>query len=156
MRLISFVAISFLAITVSAWSPWTNPYQNEPPSQSTPDATQSPQHSGQNVGDRMKSIADKLEEPDIENDEKLELEKEYREAKMKWDDLTAEYNIHYRHYIQIRKGRDDAKIALDLLLENQKLIRDYNSKHDVKTGPSHNSCYNLVFLRDRLTISQRD
>ncbi|KAH9246177.1 hypothetical protein BASA81_016291 [Batrachochytrium salamandrivorans] len=194
MRPISFVAISFLAITVSAWSPWTNPYQNLPTSPSTTTqseqppqstATQSPQHSGQSkveaelarlwvayqkekkivapietksnidkqnaidVGGRMKSIAAKLEETDIDDDEKLELEKEHRETKMKWDVLTAEYNKHYRHYIQIRKGRDDAKIALDLLLENQKLITDYNSKHDVKTGPSHNSCYNLVFLREQ-------
>ncbi|KAH6566524.1 hypothetical protein BASA60_009458 [Batrachochytrium salamandrivorans] len=136
MRPISFVAISFLAITVSAWSPWTNPYQNLPTSPSTTTqseqppqstATQSPQHSGQSkveaelarlwvayqkekkivapietksnidkqnaidVGGRMKSIAAKLEETDIDDDEKLELEKEHRETKMKWDVLTAEY-----------------------------------------------------------------
>ncbi|KAH6590399.1 hypothetical protein BASA50_009374 [Batrachochytrium salamandrivorans] len=184
MKLISFVAISFLAITVSAKLPWTNPYQNLPTSPST--TTQSEQYSDQDkaeaeitrltavyekerdsvapieakykidrqktidVGNMMNSIADKSEEPNIKNDEKLELEEEYRKAKMKWDDLTINYNVHYRYYIQIRKGRDNARIALELLVENQKLIRDYNSKHDVKTGPSPNSYYNLVFLRDQI------
>ncbi|KAH6566529.1 hypothetical protein BASA60_009463 [Batrachochytrium salamandrivorans] len=149
MRLISFVAISFLAITVSAKPPWTNPYQNLPTSPST--TTQSEQHSDQDkaeaevtrltavyekerdsvapieakykidrqrtidAGDRMNSIVDRLEETDIKNDEKSELEEEYRKAEMKWDDLTLNYNVHYRHYIQIRSKRDDAKIALDLL-----------------------------------------
>ncbi|KAH6578091.1 hypothetical protein BASA62_000463, partial [Batrachochytrium salamandrivorans] len=63
---------------------------------------------------------------------------------------TATQSPQHSGQSKIRKGRDDAKIALDLLLENQKLIADYNSKHDVKTGPSPNSCYNLVFLREQI------
>ncbi|KAH6566528.1 hypothetical protein BASA60_009462 [Batrachochytrium salamandrivorans] len=195
MKPISFVAISFLAITVSAWSPWDSPYQNLPTSPSTTTqseqppqstATQSPQHSGQDkveaelarltavyqkekkivapieakyninkqnaidVGGRMKSIAAKLEETDIDDDEKLKLEKKYREAKAEWVVLATKYNKYYRYYIKIRKKRCNAKIALELLLENQKRITDYNSKNDVKTGPSSNSCYNLVFLREQI------
>ncbi|KAH9246178.1 hypothetical protein BASA81_016292 [Batrachochytrium salamandrivorans] len=184
MRLVSFVAISFLANTVSAWSPWTNPYQNLPTSPST--TTQSEQQCDQDkveaelarltavyqkekkivapieaksnidkqkaidAGGRMKSIAAKLEETDIDDDEKLELEKKYRDAEVKRDVLAANYNKHYRRYIKIRNKRDDAQMALELLLENQNRIADYNSKNDVKTGPSPSSCYNLVFLRDQI------
>ncbi|KAH6584588.1 hypothetical protein BASA61_007376 [Batrachochytrium salamandrivorans] len=184
MKPISFVAISFLAITVSAQAPWDSPYHNLPTSPST--ATQSEQHSGQDkveaevarltaayekerdivapteakyksdkqkaidAEDRMKSIAAKLKETDIDDDEKLELEKKYRDAEVKRDVLATKYNKHYRRYIKIRNGRDNARIALELLLENQERIADYNSKHDVKTGPSHDSCYNLVFLRDQI------
>ncbi|KAH9273185.1 hypothetical protein BASA83_004474 [Batrachochytrium salamandrivorans] len=95
-------------------------------------------------------IVDKLKEPSIKNDEKLKLEKEYYEAKMKWDDLTVKYNIQYRDYIKIRKGRDNAKIELDLLLKNQKRIRAHNAKGGVKTGPSPNSCYNLDILKGQI------
>ncbi|KAH6563509.1 hypothetical protein BASA62_008472 [Batrachochytrium salamandrivorans] len=184
MKLISFVAISFLAITASAMPPWDNPYHNLPTSPST--ATQSEQHSGQDkveaelarltavyqkerdivapteakyksdrqkimdAGNRIDLISTKLEEPDIDDDEKSELEKKYYYAKAECVVLVAEHNKYHRYYIKIRKGRDDAKIELDLLVENQKLIRDYNSKHVVKTGPSPDSCYNLVFLRDQI------
>ncbi|KAH6566527.1 hypothetical protein BASA50_009372 [Batrachochytrium salamandrivorans] len=195
MRLISFVAISFLAITASAMPPWDSPYQNLPTSPSTTTqseqppqstATQSPQHSGQSkveaevtrlteiyekergivapietkyrtdkqnaidAGNRVNLIVDRLEKTDIDDDKKLKLEKKYRDAKVKWDGLTAEYNIQYRYYIKTRKGRDNARIELDLLLKNQELIADYNSKHDVKTGPSPNSCYNLVLLKKQI------
>ncbi|KAH6563508.1 hypothetical protein BASA62_008471 [Batrachochytrium salamandrivorans] len=73
MRLISFVAISFLAITVSAKLPWTNPYQNLPTSPST----------APRVNSTLTKIKLKLksEEPDIKNDEKSELEEEYRKAR---------------------------------------------------------------------------
>ncbi|KAH6586588.1 hypothetical protein BASA61_006504 [Batrachochytrium salamandrivorans] len=100
--------------------------------------------------DRMNSIVAKLEETDIDDDERLELEKKYREARAEWVDLAARHNKHYRYYIKIRKGRDNARIELNLLLKNQKRIADYNDKHDVKTGPSPNSCYNLVFLREQI------
>ncbi|KAH6570767.1 hypothetical protein BASA62_004182 [Batrachochytrium salamandrivorans] len=130
MKPISFVAISFLAITVSAWSPWDNPYHNLPTSQST--ATQSPQHSGQDkveaeitrltaayekerdsvapteakyksdkqnamdARDRMNSIVAKLEETDIDDDERLELEKIFLREQIdhipkEIEDLLAEW-----------------------------------------------------------------
>ncbi|KAJ1344624.1 hypothetical protein BSLG_000147 [Batrachochytrium salamandrivorans] len=154
MKPISFVAISFLAITVSAWSPWDSPYQNLPTSPSTTTqseqppqstATQSPQHSGQDkveaelarltavyqkekdivapieakyninkqnaidVGGRMKSIAAKLEETDIDDDEKLELEKKYREAKAECVVLVAEHNKYYRIKVDKDRSEDNLK-----------------------------------------------
>ncbi|KAH9262113.1 hypothetical protein BASA83_013830 [Batrachochytrium salamandrivorans] len=63
---------------------------------------------------------------------------------------STKYNKHYRYYVKIRKGREDARIALELLLENQKRIADYNDTHDVKTGPSLGSCYNLGLLKGQI------
>ncbi|KAH6570768.1 hypothetical protein BASA62_004183 [Batrachochytrium salamandrivorans] len=151
MKPISFAAISFLAITVSAKLPCTNPYQYlHSPSSTT---TQSPQHSGQSkveaelarltaayekekesvapieaksnidrqnaidAGNRMNSIVDRLEELNIDDAGKSELWRKYYEAKVEWVDLAARHNKQYRHYIKIRKERDDAQMALDLLLK---------------------------------------
>ncbi|KAH6596290.1 hypothetical protein BASA50_005334 [Batrachochytrium salamandrivorans] len=102
------------------------------------------------AGNRVDSIIDGLEEPSINDDEISELDQQYHVAKAKWIDLATKYNKHYRYYVKIRKGREDARIALELLLENQKRTADYNDTHDVKTGPSLGSCYNLGLLKGQI------
>ncbi|KAH6582586.1 hypothetical protein BASA61_008486 [Batrachochytrium salamandrivorans] len=102
------------------------------------------------AGNRVDSIVDRLKEPGIKDVEISKLDQQYHVAKAKWIDLAAKYNKHYRYYVKIRKGREDARIALELLMENQKRIADYNDTHDVKTGPSLDSCYNLGLLKGQI------
>ncbi|KAH9249501.1 hypothetical protein BASA81_012765 [Batrachochytrium salamandrivorans] len=185
MRLISFVALSFLAITVSAYPGLGTPSQStttediqSPPSiapqgeqQFDQDGVQaerarltaayekedesfSPVNSRFKISmqqitdlkDKMNSIATRLKETDLAND-KLELKKEHRDVKAKLDVLIAEYNEQLSEFIKIGTACDFAWAALNLLLENQGLIVDYNDTHDVKTGPSPDSFYHIGFLK---------
>ncbi|KAH9272496.1 hypothetical protein BASA83_005305 [Batrachochytrium salamandrivorans] len=131
MRLISFVAISFLAITVSAKpprSPWQfsqdeveaeierlkAEYKKEEESFfPMDDDVKIKRQTAIVLIDGVNSIAAKLKQTDLNSYTKSELENEYRAAKAEWDS------------------------------EN-------NSDYGIQTGPSLDSFYNLGFLNDQI------
>ncbi|KAH6567971.1 hypothetical protein BASA60_008803 [Batrachochytrium salamandrivorans] len=170
MKLISFVAISFLAITVSAWPPLSN--SNQSPHQFDQGEIQaeldglrmdyeqkqatfyplnieikSEKQKAMDVWHEMDSIVTKLNEVGISSDEKLKLKKEYHAAGVKWDELKLKYDRQYQSYKKVRKVRENAKAALDLLMENQQLIADRNFEYKVETGPSPGFFYDIGLLK---------
>ncbi|KAH9249498.1 hypothetical protein BASA83_008662 [Batrachochytrium salamandrivorans] len=186
MRLISFVAISFLAITVSAYPGLGTPSQStttediqSPPSiapqgeqQFDQDGVQAERarltaayekedESFSSMNSRLEInrqeitdltakanlIAIRFRETDLDDDDRRTLKKEYYGYKANLDVLIAEYNEQSLEFVKIGTACDFAWAALNLLLENQGLIVDYNAKDGVKTGPSPNSLYDLDFLR---------
>ncbi|KAH6571446.1 hypothetical protein BASA60_007158 [Batrachochytrium salamandrivorans] len=149
MKLISFVAISFLAITVSAQAPQKYFYKSLRSSQSPQQFNQAERQEITDIKDKVDLIVDQLEEPDIDDDKKLELDRQYHAYKAEWTDLKVEYHRQYPDYTKARKKRDDAKAALDLLMENKERIKIYNGKDGVQTGLSPKSLYNLCFLKDQ-------
>ncbi|KAH6561108.1 hypothetical protein BASA62_010066 [Batrachochytrium salamandrivorans] len=83
--------------------------------------------------DKANLIAIRFRETDLDDNDKRKLRGEYYDAKAKLDVLVAEYN--------------------EQLLG---LIVDYNGTHDVQTGPSPGTCYNLDFLKEQTdTIPKR-
>ncbi|KAH6579800.1 hypothetical protein BASA61_010035 [Batrachochytrium salamandrivorans] len=173
MKLIFFVAISFLAITASAWLPSSPPYHNL--QQLDQDEVQvelarlTTDYENERAiifpiegrvkikrqrvvasKNKVDSIVAKLKETNLRDDEKSKLDQQYDVAKVERDALSAEYNEQYLNYITIRQKRDDARTTLDLLVENQALIADHNDRHDVKTGPSPDSCYHIGFLKKQI------
>ncbi|KAH6567692.1 hypothetical protein BASA62_005906 [Batrachochytrium salamandrivorans] len=114
MRLISFVAISFLAITVSAKpprSPWQfsqdeveaeierlkAEYKKEEESFfPMDDDVKIKRQTAIVLIDGVNSIAAKLKQTDLNSYTKSELENEYRAAKAEWDRFSKRCNKHYR------------------------------------------------------------
>ncbi|KAH9249503.1 hypothetical protein BASA83_008656 [Batrachochytrium salamandrivorans] len=177
MRLISFVAISFLAITVSAQAPWDSPYQSlqqfdqaevEQARLTAAYEKENAIFSSMNsrlkidmqeiidLKDKANLIAIRFRETDLDDNDKRKLRGEYYDVKAKLDVLVAEYNKQLLVFIKIRTACDSVWAALNLLMENQGLIVDYNGTHDVQTGPSPGTCYNLDFLKEQTdTIPKR-
>ncbi|KAH6585513.1 hypothetical protein BASA50_001122 [Batrachochytrium salamandrivorans] len=170
MKLISFVAISFLAITVSAYPGLGTPPQSprrfdQGEIQAELDGLKMNYEQKQmtfypmdieiknekqkvmGVWDDMELIIAKLEDTGISSDETSELWKEYRAAEVKWDELKLKYDKKHQSYAKIRKVRDSAKAELYLLMENQKLIADRNIEYNVETGPSPGSFYDIGLLK---------
>ncbi|KAH6585963.1 hypothetical protein BASA50_000906 [Batrachochytrium salamandrivorans] len=173
MKLIFFVAISFLATTVSAWLPSSPPYHNL--QQLDQDEVQvelarlTTDYENERAiifpiegrvkikrqkvvasKNKVDSIVAKLKETNLRDDERSKLDQQYDVAKVERDALSAEYNQYYLNYITIRQKRDDARTTLDLLVENQALIADYNAKNVIQTRPSPNSVYHIGFLKNQI------
>ncbi|KAH9272482.1 hypothetical protein BASA83_005291 [Batrachochytrium salamandrivorans] len=127
MKLISFVAISFLAITVSAQAPQSSRKFD----QAEVEAEIA----------RLTAAAD--------SDEKRKLEERYYNVKAQSDWLHVKYHRQYPYYAKLREVRDDAKAVLGLLRGNQDLVKKHNVEYKVETGPSLGSFYNLGFLNEQ-------
>ncbi|KAH6567707.1 hypothetical protein BASA62_005922 [Batrachochytrium salamandrivorans] len=175
MKLISFIAISFLAITVSAKPPPRYSYKSIRSSQS------SRQFSQAEVEDEIERLTVEYEKEEdifapIENDAKIKrqnvwtlkkqaalimvelretaagsdarskLDQKYYDAKTQFDVLNSEYHRQYPDYAKLRRVRDDAKAVLGLLRGNQDLVKKHNDKYGVKMGPSLGSFYSIGFL----------
>ncbi|KAH6572132.1 hypothetical protein BASA62_003600 [Batrachochytrium salamandrivorans] len=172
MKLISFVAISFLAITVSAYPGLGTPPQS--PRQFDQgeiqaeldrlrmdyDEKQVPFYpmnieikiEGQKAMDvwhEMDSIVTKLDGAGPNSFETVELWKKYHAAVAEWDRLKPKYDRQYQSYKKVRKVRENAKAALDLMTENQQLIAGRNLEYKVETGPSPGSFYDIGLLKDQ-------
>ncbi|KAH6589229.1 hypothetical protein BASA50_010207 [Batrachochytrium salamandrivorans] len=65
--------------------------------------------------------------------------------------MRDEYKEYQQPYENAMKKRNDAKAELKLLKENQRLMKEYNSKYGVQVGPSLNSVYNLDILTKQNT-----
>ncbi|KAH9250055.1 hypothetical protein BASA81_012188 [Batrachochytrium salamandrivorans] len=65
--------------------------------------------------------------------------------------MRDEYKEYQQPYENAMKRRNDAKAELKLLKENQRLMKEYNSKYGVQAGPSLNSVYNLDILTKQNT-----
>ncbi|KAH6572135.1 hypothetical protein BASA62_003603 [Batrachochytrium salamandrivorans] len=172
MKLISFVAISFLAITVSAYPGLGTPPQSprrfdQGEIQAELDELgmdyeqkqvtfypmdikiKNEKQEAMDVWHEIDWIVTKLDEASPNSVEKSKLEKEYHAAGIKWDELKLKYDKQYQIYKKVRKVREYAKAVLDLMTENQQLIADRNFEYKVETGPSPGSFYDIGLLKDQ-------
>ncbi|KAH9272480.1 hypothetical protein BASA83_005289 [Batrachochytrium salamandrivorans] len=172
MKLISFIAISFLAITVSAKPHRNSPYQNIRLSDQDKvevelerlreayeeeEAIFAPIEKGfkirrQNawiLKNRADLIVVRLKQTAAGSDARLILKEKYNAVKAQSDSLHAEYSEHYPGYVSAREKYDNAKAALGLLVGNQKRITDYNAEYGSQIGPSPKSLYNIGFLDEQ-------
>ncbi|KAH9248158.1 hypothetical protein BASA81_014189 [Batrachochytrium salamandrivorans] len=172
MKLISFVAISFLAITVSAYPGLGTPPQSsrrfdQGEIQAELDGLKIDYEQKQvtfypmdieiknekqkvmDVWHEMELIIAKLEDTGISSVETSELWKKYHAAVAEWDRLKPKYDKKHQIYKKVRKVRDSAKAELDLMTENQQLIAGRNLEYKVETGPSPGSFYDIGLLKDQ-------
>ncbi|KAH6561867.1 hypothetical protein BASA62_009548 [Batrachochytrium salamandrivorans] len=78
---------------------------------------------------------------------KLELEKQYSDAKAALNELYEQRNEQKQLSAGPKKILDKSRANVQLLEENQRRIMDYNLRHKVQIGPSLNSFYNLNILK---------
>ncbi|KAH6567716.1 hypothetical protein BASA62_005931 [Batrachochytrium salamandrivorans] len=176
MKLISFITISFLAITVSAWPHRNSPYQNIRSSQSPRQFDQDEveaeierltteyekeqdsffpmdddvnirRQNAMDLGSKVNSIIAEFEKTGLNSYVRLELEGEYYDARMKWDDAVTEYNEQLPDYETARQKYNDAKAALYLLRGNQDLIVKHNTDYGGQIEPSLGSFYSIGLLK---------
>ncbi|KAH6597764.1 hypothetical protein BASA61_003028 [Batrachochytrium salamandrivorans] len=172
MKLISFAVISLLAITVSAYPgsstlPQSTTTQDIQQHQSTATqsaeqpqstATQSEQQSDQDKAQALSQEAKTLsrmagrlygrsQKTGINLKKKLELEKQYSDAKAALNELYEQRNEQKQLSAGPKKILDKSRANVQLLEENQRRIMDYNLRHKVQIGPSLNSFYNLNILK---------
>ncbi|KAH9249504.1 hypothetical protein BASA83_008655 [Batrachochytrium salamandrivorans] len=177
MRLISFVAISFLAITVSAQPPQDHLYQSLQQSDQAEveqarltaayekeKAIFSPVNRRLKISmqeitdlkDKMNSIAVKFKETDLDDNDEWKLKKEHRDAKARLDVLITKYDEKFLDFIKLRTACDSAWAALNLLLENQDLIKKHDAEFGVNTRLSPDFFYHIGFLKEQIdTIPKR-
>ncbi|KAH9271742.1 hypothetical protein BASA83_006112 [Batrachochytrium salamandrivorans] len=171
MKLISFAALSFLAITVSAYPgdntlPQSTAIQSAEQSQST--ATQSeeqPQSTTTQSQEQSQSTdiqsAEKSQDEvraEIERLERIHKEKERLLTRAK--KTSVHHNAKFYHLgtklttlglnckilvLVVRKTNTQVR----LLEENQALLAEYNADHVAQMGTSLNSFYNLVLLEEQ-------
>ncbi|KAH6573574.1 hypothetical protein BASA61_001615 [Batrachochytrium salamandrivorans] len=179
MKLISFVAISFLAITVSAQAPQKYSYQNIRSSQSPRQFDQAEveaeierltveyekeeeifssikidvkikRQNAWTLKNQADLIAAELKEAGLNSHARLELEGKHRAYKAEWTDLNVEYeDQQFPRYAKAKERRDNAKAVLDLLMENKERIKKHNTENVVQIGLSPKSLYNIGFLKDQ-------
>ncbi|KAH6567708.1 hypothetical protein BASA50_003965 [Batrachochytrium salamandrivorans] len=172
MKLIFFVAISFLAITVSAQAPQKYFYKSLRLSDQAEvevelsrlreayeeeEARFSPiekgfkirRHNAWVLKKRAELIVVRLKQTAAGSDARLILKEKYNAVKAQSDSLHAEYSEHYPSYVSAREKYDNAKAALGLLKYNQKQITDYNAEYGSQIGPSPKSLYNIGFLDEQ-------
>ncbi|KAH9248160.1 hypothetical protein BASA81_014191 [Batrachochytrium salamandrivorans] len=101
------------------------------------------------VWHEMDSIVTKLDGAGPNSFETVELWKKYHAAVAEWDRLKPKYDRQYQSYKKVRKVRENAKAALDLMTENQQLIAGRNLEYKVETGPSPGSFYDIGLLKDQ-------
>ncbi|KAH6598158.1 hypothetical protein BASA50_004039 [Batrachochytrium salamandrivorans] len=167
MKLISFVAVSFLAITVSAWPHWslrqfsqaeveaeieklTAAYEEEEASFSPIGIkTRIDRQEVIDTTNRVNSISVRLKETGLNDNDIRELQGKYRVARAEWDNLDHKYNKQYPIYVSARQKRDNAKAVLYLLRGNQDLIVKHNVKYGVQIESSLGSFYNIGLLKQQ-------
>ncbi|KAH6571445.1 hypothetical protein BASA50_003963 [Batrachochytrium salamandrivorans] len=167
MKLISFVAISFLAITVSAQAPQSSRKFDQAEVEAeiarltveyeTKEEIFAPIESRFKIKKKnaviFKKRADliiaQLKQAAADSDEKRKLEERYYNVKAQSDWLHVKYHRQYPYYAKLREVRDDAKAVLGLLRGNQDLVKKHNVEYKVETGPSLGSFYNLGFLNEQ-------
>ncbi|KAH6567717.1 hypothetical protein BASA50_003974 [Batrachochytrium salamandrivorans] len=179
MKLISFVAISFLAITVSAKPPLRNSlYQSIRSSQSSRQFDQAeveaeierlreahekeekifaPIENDAKINrqnaialiDKVSSISAELKLTAADSDARSELERKHYYAKTQFDILNSKYDNQFSSYSKAKQKRDDAKAAVDLLVENQDLIKKHNAKDGGQMGLSLGFFYNIDILKEQ-------
>ncbi|KAH6600681.1 hypothetical protein BASA50_002065 [Batrachochytrium salamandrivorans] len=175
MKLISFAALSFLAITVSAYPGLDTPSQGAEQSQSLQPSqdeiqaemerletirktkkgvfilTQNKLNKVQQevipLGRKMDNTKAKMQKPGLSSEEKSELEKQYNEAEAAFADFTVRCKKQNQLYADAMSASDDASARERLLEDNQKLLEKYNAEHEVQMGTSSNSFYNLPILK---------
>ncbi|KAH6598047.1 hypothetical protein BASA50_003930 [Batrachochytrium salamandrivorans] len=164
MKLISFIAISFLAITVSAWPPRSPRQFSQDEIQAEIERLKAKYKKEEEIFapmdddvkikrqtaivliDGVNSIIAELEKTGLDRGEKSELDRQYHVAKAEVDVLNSEYHRQYSSYANARQKYTDAKAALGLLMGNQEQITDYHDKYGVQTGLSLGSFYSIGFL----------
>ncbi|KAH6569652.1 hypothetical protein BASA60_008161 [Batrachochytrium salamandrivorans] len=167
MKLISFVAISFLAITVSAWPPRSPRQFSQDEIQAEIDRLREAYEEEERIfapiendakikrqtaialihkGD---SIVAQLKEAGLNGYTKPGLEKKYDVAKARFGVLNSEYEDQLSSYASARQKYTDAKAELELLMENKERIVDYNGKYGAQTGSSLGSFYSIGFLEEQ-------
>ncbi|KAH6567704.1 hypothetical protein BASA50_003960 [Batrachochytrium salamandrivorans] len=179
MKLISFVAISFLAITVSAQAPQKYSYKSLRASQSPRQFSQAEilvelkeltaayeeekkifapiesifrakGHEYAIIHNRMMLTDIRSEETGLDRAEKSKRQKEYHNAVIKWEAFGNDYDKIYPGYKQARIKYNNARAVLYLLTDNQERIRIHNTENQVQTGSSFNSLYNMGILKHQL------
>ncbi|KAH6567700.1 hypothetical protein BASA50_003955 [Batrachochytrium salamandrivorans] len=178
MRLISFITISFLAITVSAQAPQKYSYKSLRASQSPRQFSQaeilveiarlkaeyakeaifSPMDTENKLKeqeytylrDQVRLTGIRSEEAGLDSYTKSKRKGEYQNARAKLEAFNVEYDQQRPNYEKARKKYNNAKAAVELLVENQERIRIHNSENEVQTGPSLDSFYNIGILKDQI------
>ncbi|KAH6599523.1 hypothetical protein BASA61_002539 [Batrachochytrium salamandrivorans] len=175
MKLISFAALSFLAITVSAYPGLDAPSQGAEQSQSkqpsqdevraemerlemireekrvtfilTQNKLNEVQQEVISLGREMDNTKAEMQKTGLSSEKKLELEKQYNEVEAAFEDFTVRCSEQSQLYADVVDASDDASARERLLEDNQKLLAKYNTEHGVQMRTSSNSFYNLPILK---------
>ncbi|KAH6569776.1 hypothetical protein BASA60_008128 [Batrachochytrium salamandrivorans] len=108
------------------------------------------------VNDVIKTIAIKLQETGISDDERLRLLQTIRDLKIVSDQLASRHKENHQHYIAAKERRRNVNAALQLSKGNYKLVDDYNSNNGAQVGLSPNTCYNMNMLETQYDKALED